>query len=183
MSAWNVTTSQTLKVSDARLGAAADPVALVGTFATTASFTSAAAVHSHLRRHRHVQHCRRHDVHAFDRPGRRKYASLSKSGDGTLVLKAASTRTGFTLINAGVLRVENATALGTAGGNSITVFPGATMEIAGVTLDKPFFLQSGTLAASGRRAPTVSCLSSPATNSRYRRSQQQRRVHARQRHQ
>ena len=41
MGAWNVSASQTLQVdADARLGAASNPVTLVGTFASTASFST-----------------------------------------------------------------------------------------------------------------------------------------------
>ncbi len=149
---WNVTGAQTLQLdADARLGAASNHVTLVGTFATTANFTSARLFTPTTGGVATIDTAAGTTLTLSTGLGAGS-ASLSKSGDGTLVLKAASTRTGFTLINAGVLRVENATAVGTAGGNSITVFPGATMEIAGVTLDKPFFLQSGTLRGVGTAA-------------------------------
>src|SRR6185295_11972869 len=46
--------------------------------------------------------------------------SVTKSGAGTLVLTGANSYTGTTTINAGVLNIQNATALGTtAGGTSV----------------------------------------------------------------
>jgi fibronectin-binding autotransporter adhesin len=56
--------------------------------------------------------------------------SITKSGTGVLLLSAANTYTGNVTINAGTLRISNATALGT-GTKSITVASGATLDIAG----------------------------------------------------
>lgn len=64
------------------------------------------------------------------------YSSLIKEGDGTLHLTAANTYTGETNINAGVLRVSHANALGTANFNN-SVADGAALQFAGnFTLDE-----------------------------------------------
>ena len=64
-------------------------------------------------------------------------------------LKAASTRTGISQIGSGVLRIENATALGTAGSGEVDVFTGGVLEIDGVTLNKPVVLLASTLRGVG----------------------------------
>jgi fibronectin-binding autotransporter adhesin len=91
---------------------------------------------------------------------------LNKDGGGTLVLTAASTRSGSTNVNSGVVRVENATALGTAGSGTLTIFSvfGGTLEIGGVTIDKPMTLQ-GTLRGTGTAQSngTISVSNSAAT--------------------
>jgi autotransporter-associated beta strand protein len=66
--------------------------------------------------------------------------ALTKTGGGLLVLKGPSARTGDTTIGFD-LRVENATALGTAGTGMISLFSGA-LEIGGVTVNKPITLVS-----------------------------------------
>ena len=75
--------------------------------------------------------------------------SLFKTDSGTLILKAASTRTGTSSIGGGVLRIENATALGTAGSGEVDIFTGGVLEIAGVTLNKPVVLLASTLRGVG----------------------------------
>jgi len=52
------------------------------------------------------------------------------SGTGTIILSAANAYTGATSINSGVVRISNASALGTAG--AITVAPSGQLEISGV---------------------------------------------------
>jgi autotransporter-associated beta strand protein len=73
------------------------------------------------------------------------YSSVTKTGTGTLQFSAANTYTGETRVNAGVLRVSNAAALGAANYNNY-VASGAALEFAGsFTLN-----ESGlTLAGSG----------------------------------
>lgn len=56
--------------------------------------------------------------------------SLTKNGEGTLILNAANTHTGLTTVNAGVLRVTNDNALGTTAAATV-VNSGATLELAG----------------------------------------------------
>lgn len=61
--------------------------------------------------------------------------NLTKSGTGTWVLTGTSTYTGVTTISAGVLRVQNSSALGATSG--ITVADKARLELAGgVTIDR-----------------------------------------------
>jgi fibronectin-binding autotransporter adhesin len=75
---------------------------------------------------------------------------LSKTGAGALVLQAASTRTGSTEIHAGALRIENGNALGTG---VTSVVNGGTLEIGGVTLQRPLILNDGsTLRGTGTAA-------------------------------
>ena len=147
--AWSVTASQILQVdADARLGAASNPVSLVGTFATTASFSTS-----------RVFTLASGGVATFDTAPATTFTlasglgggsvSLSKSDSGTLTLQAASTRTGTTSIGGGVLRIENATALGTVGSGEVDIFTGGVLEIAGVTLNKPVVLLASTLRGVG----------------------------------
>jgi fibronectin-binding autotransporter adhesin len=74
---------------------------------------------------------------------------ITKVGAGKLTLKTASTRTGATQIDAGALRIENATAMGAQGA---TVNAG-TLEIGNVTLDKALTLNNGAwIAGTGTAA-------------------------------
>ena len=61
-------------------------------------------------------------------------ATLTKTGGGRLVLQAASTRTGETHVNGGVVRLENSTALGS--GPVMLNGPGQ-IEVADVAVDQP----------------------------------------------
>lgn len=55
---------------------------------------------------------------------------ITKAGSGTLILSGANTYSGATTINAGVLNIQNATALGTTAG-ATTVASGAQLQIQG----------------------------------------------------
>ncbi len=57
-------------------------------------------------------------------------SALTKAGTGTLTLSGANTYTGATTVSAGVVRVQNNTALGTTGGG-VTVDDGAALELQG----------------------------------------------------
>jgi autotransporter-associated beta strand protein len=56
--------------------------------------------------------------------------SLTKAGGGALTLSGANTYTGATAVNAGVLNIQNSTALGTTAGG-VTVADGAALEMQG----------------------------------------------------
>ena len=60
-------------------------------------------------------------------------ASFTKAGDGTLTLSAANTYKGLTTVAGGVLRIQNAEALGTTDAG-VTVASGARVELAGLTV-------------------------------------------------
>lgn len=69
---------------------------------------------------------------------------ITKQGSGELWLNGVNTYTGSTLIEAGILRAQNAAALGTAG-NGTVVSDGASLEVgAGLNLNEPL-----TLAGTG----------------------------------
>jgi fibronectin-binding autotransporter adhesin len=62
--------------------------------------------------------------------------SLTKSGLGTLAVSNANDFTGPVVVNAGVLKVGNSTALGTTNGGT-TIADGATLELNGFSLYNP----------------------------------------------
>jgi autotransporter-associated beta strand protein len=55
---------------------------------------------------------------------------VTKTGTGTLILSGANTFTGATAVNAGILNIQSATALGTVAGG-VTVASGAELQIQG----------------------------------------------------
>ncbi len=74
--------------------------------------------------------------------------TLTKSGTGTWTLTGANTYTGATTVSAGILNIQNATALGTTAGGT-TVNSGATLQIqGGITVGTEALNISGT-GASG----------------------------------
>jgi fibronectin-binding autotransporter adhesin len=80
--------------------------------------------------------------------------SLTKSGTGTLTLSGANTYTGTTTVSAGILNIQNATALGAPAG-STTVSSGATLQLQGViTVGADALTISGT-GASGQNGALV----------------------------
>ncbi|MEW5759012.1 MAG: autotransporter-associated beta strand repeat-containing protein, partial [Candidatus Omnitrophota bacterium] len=75
--------------------------------------------------------------------------TLTKDGAGTLTLSAANTYTGTTTINAGVLNIQNALALGTAD-NGTTVVYGAALEMqGGITVTAEALILNGTGISAG----------------------------------
>ena len=74
--------------------------------------------------------------------------SLTKSGAGTLTLTSANSYTGATTVSAGVLNIQNASALGTtAGGTSVS--SGAALQLqGGITVGTEALTLSGTGVAS-----------------------------------
>ena len=69
--------------------------------------------------------------------------SLTKTGEGTLVLTADNTYAGATNVNEGILNIQNANALGdTATGTTVANY--ATLQVqGGLTVDEPIFLTGG----------------------------------------
>lgn len=57
--------------------------------------------------------------------------ALTKTGPGTLVLAAANTYAGPTVISAGTVKVSNSAALGAIPGGSVTVASGAVLDLGG----------------------------------------------------
>ncbi len=79
---------------------------------------------------------------------------LNKVGTGTLVLGGSSTYTGNTAVNAGVLRVTGATALGPAGtNNALGAAFGGILEIAPASGDINLGVRSLGLATTDAQAP------------------------------
>jgi autotransporter-associated beta strand protein len=77
---------------------------------------------------------------------------LVKTGTGTLVLQGSNTNAGGTVIEQGKIRAQSTGAMG-ASGALTTIKGGATLEIAGVSLDRPVSLeQAAILAGSGTAA-------------------------------
>jgi autotransporter-associated beta strand protein len=76
--------------------------------------------------------------------------TLTKEGGGTLTLTGASTFTGATTVNAGVLNLRNATAAGTTAGG-ISVTDGAALQLQGtITIGAEALTLNGTgISASG----------------------------------
>ncbi|WP_395745240.1 beta strand repeat-containing protein [Prosthecobacter sp.] len=68
--------------------------------------------------------------------------SLTKSGLGTFTLSGASTYTGTTTVSLGILKLNNATALGSTSG--VTISAGGTVDLNGQTTDRNFSSVSGT---------------------------------------
>lgn len=75
--------------------------------------------------------------------------AITKDGAGTMVLSALNTYTGLTTVNAGLIRVQSNTALGTTAGTT-TVTNGAAVEIngSGLSIAEPIIL-NGTGINSG----------------------------------
>ena len=75
-------------------------------------------------------------------------ATLTKSGTGTWTLSGTNTYTGTTTINAGVLNIQNNSALGTTG--AVTVASGATLQIqGGITVNKTLTLNGTGISNDG----------------------------------
>ncbi len=75
--------------------------------------------------------------------------ALSKSGAGTLILSGANTYAGLTTVSAGVLNLQNSSALG-GGSGGTTVTSGAQLQLqGGITLTGESLTLSGTGVATG----------------------------------
>ncbi len=79
--------------------------------------------------------------------------TLTKNGNGTLVLLAANTFNGDTTVSNGTLKVSNTTGSGTGNGN-VTVFEGATLAGNG-RISRSVFIQSGGTLAPGNSIGTL----------------------------
>jgi fibronectin-binding autotransporter adhesin len=67
---------------------------------------------------------------------------LTKAGLGTLTLSGANAYTGATIVSTGILRLNNASALGTTSG--VTISAGGTVDLNGQNTDRNFASISGT---------------------------------------
>ncbi len=76
--------------------------------------------------------------------------SLTKAGDGTLVLSGANAYSGATIVNGGTLVASSATAFGTS--TSLFVNTGATADFSGNSFSF-YALNGGGTVADGRRQP------------------------------
>lgn len=73
--------------------------------------------------------------------------NLTKDGAGTLTLSAANTYSGTTSVSAGVLNVQNSSALGTSSG---TVAAGAELQLqGGITINRPLTLSGTGVSGNG----------------------------------
>ena len=80
--------------------------------------------------------------------------NITKAGVGTLEFSGANTYTGTTTVSAGILNIQNATALGTTAGGT-TVSSGATLQIQnGITVGAEALTISGT-GGSGQNGALV----------------------------
>ncbi len=68
--------------------------------------------------------------------------AVTKNGLGTLTLSGASTYTGATVVSLGILKLNNATALGASSG--VTISAGGTVDLNGQSTDRNFTSVSGT---------------------------------------
>jgi fibronectin-binding autotransporter adhesin len=76
-------------------------------------------------------------------------STVTKSGTGTLILSGSNTFSGATTVSVGVLRIQNAAALGTAVGTT-SVSSGAALEIdgSGLSIAEPIISLTGTGVAN-----------------------------------
>ena len=73
--------------------------------------------------------------------------ALTKSGLGTLTLSGANAYTGLTTVSLGILKLNNAAALGATSG--VTISAGGTVDLNGQTTDRNFSSISGTGHSGG----------------------------------
>ncbi len=85
-----------------------------------------------------------------------KGTTLTKAGADTLILAGANTFTGLTTVSAGVLNIQNATALGTVAGGTI-VSNGAALELqGGITIGAEALTLTGDGVSSGGALRNIS---------------------------
>lgn len=90
---------------------------------------------------------------------------IAKTGTGTVVLSGANSFAGATTINAGVLNVRNATALGTTAGGTTVNSSGAALELqGGIAVGSEALALNGTGVSSGGALRNVSGNNSWAGN-------------------
>src|SRR6185436_8909617 len=86
--------------------------------------------------------------------------TLTKSGTGTWTLTGADTYTGLTTVSAGILNIQNATALGTTA-SATTVSSGATLQLqGGITIGA----EALTISGSGAGGQTGALVNVNGTN-------------------